>query len=125
MGSKLASLSFAFVSLFHPATSGSISRLYFEQGKTATISGKVTSSTVANREYEIIVSLKGCKCADCHDEQKCDCCIPQSIQTHDHGHFDLAVRAGTYFVEVKGNTKSRVEVTVQEGESGSVEIRAD
>ncbi len=90
-----------------------------EQGK-ARIFGAVTDKQGAAIPDAKIKVIPKCKCSDCANPERCDCCPNQvTVTTGADGHFEVHVSPGSYTLETLGK---QLEVTVGPNEDRSANI---
>jgi hypothetical protein len=83
----------------------------------AKLSGTVRDQQGAVISGVEIIITPDCKCSDCKDPKKCECCPDQmQVTTNSDGEFHVNVPAGTYTLQAKG-FKGSVTVTVHSGEN--------
>jgi len=83
----------------------------------AKLSGTVKDRTGAAVSDVEITITPDCKCSDCKDARKCECCPDQMrVTTDSGGHYQVNIPAGTYKLQAKG-FKGTVTVTVRSGEN--------
>lgn len=63
---------------------------------------------------QLTLSLIKCRCQDCPDKKKCDCCpLQQNYTTTETGTYAFRANPGTYLIKVQlGETKVEREVTI-------------
>jgi hypothetical protein len=82
---------------------------------------KLSATDSQEKRLEITI-IPECKCSQCSDPTKCDCCPDQVTTTTDEqGHYDLKLSPGTYTMEV-GNTKTKVTLKAGEEKTQNIEI---
>lgn len=105
-----------------------LAALAHAQEGTITVSGNVSDASGAYvSAAEIKVTLKKCKCSDCKDPEKCDCCPNQlTAQTDEVGHFSFSVPHGTYLVDAKaGSREAHLVLDLNEGSAVTRDIRIE
>jgi hypothetical protein len=101
---------------------------YPQAAASATVSGRVviskpTHHNQGDTSYEVTVSLRKCKCANCPDKEKCNCCPNQrTYRTDSNGGFRFSTHPGTYEISAAGK---KIEVDLADGESKEVVIAKD
>lgn len=91
-----------------------------------TVSGNVTDAAGAYVSGAVItVNIKQCKCADCKNPVRCDCCPNQlRVQSNEEGHYSFTVFHGVYHVDANARGQ-RAEFTLDlnEGSTKNFDIR--
>jgi len=93
---------------------------------TIKLFGNVTDANGASVSgAELTVKIKKCKCSDCDQPARCDCCPPQFTTTStDEGHYSFSVPHGIYLIDAKaGGREAHIEVDLNEGSEKQQDIR--
>jgi len=88
------------------------------QENTITLSGTVTDPTnAAIPGVEIKIRVEKCKCSDCKNPTRCDCCPDQETQTtNNSGSYSFTLPHGIYRIEATaGSRQAHVDVDLSEG----------
>ena len=115
---KPAAVAIAVLAVFAAVVDG--------QERNVTVSGDVTDASGAHvSAAELTVNLKQCKCSDCDNPERCDCCPPQfSLRSDEIGHYSFKVPHGKYAVDAKaGSRTAHVEVDLDEGTTKTLNIQ--